>query len=178
MGDEIRGNIGLFDRRLAIFSPCRKYRYLLESVWDGDAGIVTFVMLNPSTADETNEDPTNTRCRRYVEAWGLGGLRFVNLFAYRAVDPRDMKAAQDPIGPGNDEAIVTACLGAKMIVCAWGSHGQHLSREATVTELLREFPLHVLRLNRGGSPTHPLYLPRALRPQSWAQKKPPAGAGG
>ncbi len=88
MNTEITGEVGLFERRRAVFSPCRRYRYLLESVWDDRSGIATFVMLNPSTAHETHEDQTNTRCRGMAEHWGLGGLRFVNLFAWRAKEPR------------------------------------------------------------------------------------------
>lgn len=71
MNIELIGDTGLFERRRAIFSPCQRYRYLLESVWDVCAGIVTFVMLNPSKASHIEVDPTNIRCRGFVERWGM-----------------------------------------------------------------------------------------------------------
>ena len=146
---DLTSNVGLFERRRAVFSPCRRYRYLLESVWDIGGGIVSFVMLNPSTADETNVDPTNVRCRGFVDRWGFGGLRFVNLFAWRATDPPDMIAAADPIGPGNDAAILDACTGAALIVCAWGNDGTHRGRARDVVRLLTKAgaALHALRIN-------------------------------
>lgn len=170
MNTELTGEVGLFERRRAVFSkPCRRYRYLLESVWDARNGIATFVMLNPSTADETNVDATNIRCRGMVEHWGLGGLRFVNLFAWRAKEPPDMIAAAEPIGADNDAAILDACRDAALIVCAWGNDGRHLGRSRHVVRLLSSAgcALHSLRINGTGEPAHPLYLPNGLNPEPW-----------
>ena len=169
MNIDLTSDVGLFERRRAVFSPCRRYRYLLESVWDPGAGIVSFVMLNPSTADETDVDPTNVRCRGFVERWGLGGLRFVNLFAWRATYPPDMIAAAEPVGPENDAAILDACRGAAMTVCAWGNDGAHRGRDRHVVRLLTDagIALHALRINGSGAPAHPLYLPYGLTPEPW-----------
>ena len=148
----------------AVFSPCRRWRYLLWRRWDASRPAANFLMLNPSTADEFKLDPSCTRARVYAERWGFGSLIVTNLFAWRATDPDDMKAARDPVGPGNDRAIVRAAREAKLIVCAWGNHGAHLGRSSEVRKLLANVPTKVLRLNSSGEPAHPLYLPGNLRP--------------
>lgn len=126
-------------------------------------------MLNPSTADESVLDPTCARARDYAERWGYGALLVTNVFAWRATDPGGMKAARDPVGRGNDAAILRAASEAQLVVCAWGNHGLHLERSAAVQRLLRDagVGLHVLRLNANGEPAHPLYLPGRLRPVPW-----------
>ena len=150
----------------AKFSPCRKWRYLLWRRW-ADGPVANFLMLNPSTADEVKLDPSCTRARLYAERWGFGALVVTNLFGWRATDPDDMKAALDPVGSGNDRAILEAARNARLIVCAWGNHGVHLGRSMAVLAKLRGFgfQLHALRLNGNGEPAHPLYLPASLPPR-------------
>jgi hypothetical protein len=154
----------------ATFSPCRRWRYLLWRCWDASRPAANFLMLNPSTADEVQLDPTCARARDYAERWGYGALVVTNVFAFRQTDPGAMKAAADPVGPGNDAAIVRAARDAAIVVCAWGNHGAFLGRSSRVKALLHEnrIPLHALRLNANGEPAHPLYLPGKLRPISWA----------
>lgn len=134
-----------------------------------------FLMLNPSTADELRLDPSCTRARNYAERWGYGGVLVTNLFGWRATDPQEMMAAEDPVGRQNDAAIARAARGAAIVVCAWGNHGGFLGRAAAVTARLRAngIPLHALRVNAGGEPAHPLYLPGKLKPKAWV----PACAG-
>ena len=153
----------------AQFSRCRKWRYLLWRKW-GDGPVANFLMLNPSTADEVKLDPSCTRARVYAERWGYGALVVTNLFAWRATDPDDMKAARDPVGANNDRAIVDAARRADLVVCAWGNHGLHLERSLRVKELLQraQVDLHFLRMNGAGEPAHPLYLPGSLEPVAWA----------
>jgi hypothetical protein len=153
----------------ATFSPCRRWRTLLWRKWDEGKPAANFLMLNPSTAHETALDPTCSRARDYAERWGYGALLVTNVFAWRATDPGKMKAAQDPVGKGNDAAILRAAKESELVVCAWGNHGAHLERSARVKSLLHEagIALHVLRLNANGEPAHPLYLPGSLRPQRW-----------
>lgn len=121
--------------------------------------------LNPSTADEVQDDPTVRRCIAYAKSWGYAGLCMTNLFAFRATDPQDMKAVRDPIGPDNDRHLLDCSRQAGIVVAAWGEHGVHLDRAAAVTQLLGD--LHYLRMNQSGQPGHPLYLPKALRPVRW-----------
>jgi len=151
----------------ASFSSCRRWRYLLWRRWDAARPVANFLMLNPSTADEFKLDPSCTRARLYAERWGFGALIVTNLFAWRATDPREMKAAPEPIGRANDRAIVRAAREAKLVVCAWGNHGAHLGRSLRVLDLLRSagVELHALRVNGVGEPAHPLYLPASLRPK-------------
>ena len=153
----------------AKFSRCRRWRYLLWRQWDAGRPVANFLMLNPSTADELRLDPSCTRARKYAERWGYGALIVTNLFGWRATDPQEMKSVRDPVGAGNDAAILRAAREAALVVCAWGNHGEHLERAGAVTALLREagVPLHFLRMNGAGHPAHPLYLPGALEPVRW-----------
>jgi hypothetical protein len=152
----------------AEFSPCRNWRYLLWRRWDESKPVANFLMLNPSTADEFQLDPTCARARGYAERWGYGGLIVTNVFGWRATDPNAMKAVKDPVGPGNDAAIVRAAKEAAVVVCAWGNHGAHQERSARIKVLLKGFKLHSLRVNANGEPAHPLYLPGKLTPSTWA----------
>lgn len=153
----------------ATFSPCRRWRYLLWRRWDAGKPAANFLMLNPSTADEVQLDPSCTRARNYAGRWGYGALVVTNVFAWRATDPEAMKTVSDPVGRGNDAAILRSARKAGIVVCAWGNHGAHRSRSATVVRMLRAagVALHVLRLNASGEPAHPLYLPGNLRPVRW-----------
>ena len=153
----------------AKFSRCRRWRYLLWRKWS-DAPVANFLMLNPSTADEVKLDPSCTRARVYAERWGFGALIVTNLFGWRATDPGDMKAARDPVGRGNDAAILAAARAAELVVCAWGNHGLHRRRSEKVISYLKktQVKLHVLRLNGAGEPAHPLYLPGTLEAQRWS----------
>jgi hypothetical protein len=152
----------------AKFSGCRKWRYLLWRKW-GEGPVANFLMLNPSTADEVKLDPSCTRARVYAEQWGFGALVVTNLFGWRATDPAEMKAVRDPVGRGNDAAILSAARAAGVVVCAWGNHGLHRERSAFVVSNLRKagVKLHLLRMNACGEPAHPLYLPGKLEPLPW-----------
>lgn len=159
----------LFDLdRGATFSPCGIYRYALWRLW-ADTPPLLFLMLNPSTADETSNDPTVERCERRARALGFGGLRVANLFALRSTDPRALRHHPDPVGPENDRHILAAARKAAQVVCAWGIHGRLGNRSQAVTRLLLAagIPLHILSLTRDSEPSHPLYLPYHLEPQPW-----------
>src|SRR5256885_11224409 len=149
----------------ARFSNCRRWRYLLWRRWDASRPVANFLMLNPSTADEFQLDPSCTRARRYAERWGYGALIVTNIFGWRATDPEEMKAARDPVGRGNDRAILRAARESAIVVCAWGNHGAHLGRSHKVRNLLEQAGIkaRVLRMNGSGEPAHPLYLPGRLR---------------
>jgi hypothetical protein len=151
----------------ARFSPCRRWRYLLWRRWDEAKPVVNFLMLNPSTADELKLDPSCTRARLYAERWGYGALIVTNLFGWRATDPDAMKAVRDPVGRGNDRAILAAAREAAIVVCAWGNQGAHRERSRQVRRLLEKMDLHALRINGSGEPAHPLYLPGSLEPARW-----------
>lgn len=153
----------------AVYSPCESYRYTLTRTWDPAGRKVLFVMLNPSTATEVQNDPTVERCERRARALGFGSFRVCNIFAYRATDPKVMRSQADPVGPGNDQAIAESALWADAVVCAWGTHGAHLNRGAAVEAVLRATgkPLSHLGLSKDGHPKHPLYIGYAHQPEAW-----------
>jgi hypothetical protein len=154
---------------IATYSECERYRYCLTRIWDSGGRRVNFVMLNPSTATEVQNDPTVERCERRARALGYGGFAVTNIFAWRDTDPRLMRAAADPIGPGNDAAIADTADWADDVIAAWGTHGAHLNRGATVATLLGHSgtPIFHLGLSKQGHPRHPLYLPYTQQPQAW-----------
>lgn len=154
---------------LAVYSDCEAYRYALTRAWDATGKRVTFVMLNPSTATEVQNDPTVERCERRARALGFGAFQVCNIFAFRATDPKVMRKATDPVGPANDEAIRKGCLWADQVICAWGTHGAYLSRGPAVEALVRatEKPMAHLGLSKAGHPKHPLYISYQKQPEKW-----------
>lgn len=148
----------------AIFSHCGRYRYTLTREWNGSTSPLTFIMLNPSTADASVDDPTIRRCIGFARTRGFGGLRVLNLFAFRSTDPVHMKADPDSVGPDNDMHLGAALKAAKganaPVVAAWGVHGVHNGREAVVRGLAQEcgVALMCLGVTKYGHPRHPLYV--------------------
>lgn len=149
--------------RITTFSPCRTWRYTLwrEFGLERDA-FALFLGLNPSTADELKNDNTIRRDINFAKRWGFGALAKGNLFAYRATEPANMRAAQDPVGPENDRHLIELAMHAKVIICAWGAHGAFLNRSAEVLQMLKALDLghklHYFTLTKNGEPKHELYI--------------------
>ncbi len=181
--------------RETIFSPCRKYRYTLWRQWakhvgdirelpfDGElkppghsdwipSPYLMVIGLNPSTADETKDDPTIRRCIDFAKRWGFGALCMTNLFAWRDTDPEQMKKAPIPVGEQNHHYILSVASGAGLVLAAWGKHGRFLNQDLNVGNWLNGIgvKLHCLRQNKDGSPQHPLYVPAATQPIAWIPK--------
>lgn len=157
----------------AVFSPCRQYRYTLWRRWVDECPLgrmCCFIGLNPSTADETLDDPTIRRCIGFSKAWGFDGYVMLNAFAYRATDPKVMKRQVSPVGERNAEAIAAVAAGAGRVVVAWGNHGEHANQCQRVIDLL---PSNVLCLGTTstGQPKHPLYLASNTTPIAFVSKK-------
>ncbi|MEZ8990005.1 DUF1643 domain-containing protein [Vibrio sp. 10N.261.51.A3] len=152
-------------KKTARLSDCSTYRYELWRTWDESKPYAMFIGLNPSTADETEDDPTIRRCINFAKSWGYGGLCMANLFAYRATQPEDMKRATNPIGDENDETLTRLSKSAGVIVGAWGNDGVFLNRSEDVRALVPE--INVLKVNKSGEPAHPLYLKSTLTPIEW-----------
>jgi len=157
--------------RTAEISPCGKYRYTLlrwfhPTPWKPCA---IFVMLNPSTADHRNDDPTIRRCMGFARAWGLGGVKVINLYAYRATKPSELWTADDPVGPENDAwletEVYTGTVGAP-VVAAWGVNAKP-ERVAQVMALRGFDNLQCLGVTKGGHPRHPLYVPAVTKLERW-----------
>jgi len=128
------------------------YRYSLTRVWDAALPNITFVLLNPSTADATQLDPTLRRCVSFAAREGFGGMVVLNLYAFRSPYPRAMKAAADPVGPDNDRVLAAA---TGTVVAGWGNNA-HPSRVVHALTLLPR--LHALSVTKRGNPKHPLYV--------------------
>ena len=154
--------------RSAVISDDGLYRYRLERCW-GRGATVTWVMLNPSTADADTDDPTLRRIQGFSRRMGFGRLIVVNLYAYRATEPSELWRAADPVGPENDWYLFDAMTGHEAVV-AWGAHAKP-DRIARFLEIHRSAPgagrLHALALTGAGQPRHPLYLRGDLIMQPW-----------
>lgn len=133
------------------------YRYTLWRIWDEQSPRALFVLLNPSTADAEQDDPTLRRCLGFARREGCGSLEIVNLFAYRTTQPALLKMISDPIGVENDQHIAAAAQRANIIVLGWGTHGTYRARDREVLQLLTAYPLYCLELTKNGYPKHPLY---------------------
>lgn len=153
----------------AIISRNKIYRYQLWRVWDDTKPKLLFIMLNPSTADSKYNDPTIIRCMNYAKDWGYGGIFVGNLFAFRHKDPKRLLKATDPIGRKNNKHLSKMRKKSKKIVCAWGHSGivKKLSNKS-MEHLLNIKPvLYCLELSKDGTPKHPLYLKKTLKPQHY-----------
>lgn len=151
----------------ARLSSCERYRYRLERRW-AKTPLLTFVMLNPSTADEVVNDPTIRRCMGFARREDAGGIVVVNLFGLRSSNPAALSRVNDPFGSENEIALMEAGRDAaswKMpIVAAWGVNS---IRGASLIAMNRLTATGALLLCLGktkhGFPRHPLYV-RADQP--------------
>lgn len=142
------------------------YRYSLARYWNDLArksGYLAFVMLNPSTADASQDDPTIRRCVAFANREGYGGVHIANLFAYRATRPEDLKLTLcDPVGPDNINTLRQVAEDASLIVCAWGSNADKIDRDhvRACVPLLRSRGARLACLGKtaNGAPRHPLYV--------------------
>ncbi len=164
----------MYSEATATISECGHYRYDLRRVWDAKLCPALFVMLNPSTADGTEDDPTIRRCVGFAKAWGLGGIVVVNLFALRATDPGELKVSWKreppvpPVGPENDTFIRKWAEQCPVRVAAWGVHGTYKMRNSLVRAMFgppqMNLTLSHLGLTKDGHPKHPLYLKGDAKP--------------
>jgi hypothetical protein len=151
-------------RTAAFISRCGTYRYALWRRW-GPEPQVLFVMLNPSTADGRNDDPTIRRCIGFAMSWGFGGVAVGNLFAFRTPSPGVLRQASQPVGRSNDRWLQRLAAESSRVIAAWGNHGSLMDRDEQVCALLG--PLYVLSLTQRGQPRHPLYVPASARSSLW-----------
>lgn len=151
------------------------YRYLLRRVWGPEGDLLTFVMLNPSTADAQTDDPTIRRCIGFAKREGCGGINVLNLYAYRCTDPAQLPRAPDPVGPENDEYLRRLAEFRGIverppanIVVAWGTLAGQM-RIAQFITIMDGTPLRCLGVTKGGQPRHPLYVrsDQPLVPWDW-----------
>jgi hypothetical protein len=161
-------------RGSAVFSECGKYRYRLDRDWSvlGSPLVRScWVLLNPSKATAELNDQTVAKCIRLSNAWGCNAMTVVNIFALRSTDPRELYKADEPVGVGNDEAILAAVRHAAIVVAGWGNHGMLRGRGVQVRDMLiaAGVPMSCLASNAGGQPGHPLYLPSRTKPRPYPE---------
>lgn len=158
--------------RSAQLSLCGTYRWELRRWWSEPGHqperVLGWIMLNPSTADGHEDDPTIRRCVAFAKTWGYDGIVVRNLYALRATNPTELWQHRDPVGDSNG-AYLTDCAADALTVCAWGAHGERHNRGRNIRAWmnLRDIPLHHLGLTKSGQPRHPLYLPGSLTPTPW-----------
>lgn len=146
----------------AEFSECRTYRYKLWRIWDEKKPLVLFIGLNPSTADETKNDPTIRRCIGFAQDWGFGGVVVTNLFAFRATKPADLFRAAEPVGPKTDQWLKRLSGESELVVAAWGNDGAKFGRSDEIRMIIPK--MKCLNLNKSGEPAHPLYQKKDTKP--------------
>lgn len=144
-------------KRSAEFSPCRVYRYTLRREWDSSKPRMLCVLLNPSTADQYKDDPTNRKCLKWAMANGYGTLTFCNLFAFRSPYPDAMKVDLSPIGPNNSIVIQAEIRRHEIVVSGWGNDGEHMARDREVLEFHDAWWCFGINYATG-CPRHPLYM--------------------
>lgn len=152
----------------AKISDCGNYRYSLSRIWDKDKEKVMFLMLNPSTADANENDPTIRRCMGFAKSWGYGGLLVGNLFQYRSTNPDHLLKCENPIGHDNEEVLFELSQQCHKVILAYGNDHiiQKLGQRFPSYDAFREIkkPLYYLEFSKDGVPVHPLYLHSSLKP--------------
>lgn len=149
--------------RDAYISADGKYRYWLERRWHGgkaDSPLIVWCMLNPSTADASIDDPTIRRCIGFTNVWGFGRLIVINLYAYRATNPRDLEGLTLPelYGPENSFWLhsYTHMAHSRAVVCAWG--GKRFGCVPLPPSIASAPLRYCFGYTVTGEPLHPLYL--------------------
>lgn len=156
--------------RRAVLSPDGVYRYELIRCWrwDVDSTSITWVMLNPSTADADVDDPTIRRCIGFSKAWGFDEMAVVNLFALRSTNPKALRSHPDPIGPENERYITERFAASNLTVAAWGAGATGLPcLDVAAIAFEAAVPLRCLGTTKAGHPRHPLYVKADTELEWW-----------
>lgn len=144
-----------------IMSSCETYRYALWRIWDQSMPLWLFVLLNPSKATETETDPTITRQIERAKRGGAGGIVVVNTGAVRETNSDLAVIHPDPIGPDNAYWVHSMLSMCKVHIAGWGPKAAKFGGDKIVKEIFEQagIQLYALKINKDGSPQHPLYLP-------------------
>lgn len=154
----------LLQQSVAHYSPCEKFRYFLRRDWDVSKPSITYLMLNPSTATEIDNDPTIERCQRRAHLSGFGSMIIVNLFPFRMTDSTQLYTAENLLGDPSlaNQAIINAVKASEITVCGWGAHEFAMARAKEVISMVeaenQTSRIMCLKRNKDGSPQHPLYI--------------------
>lgn len=149
-------------KKSAIVSKDKMYRYELSRSWDSEKPYVMFIMLNPSTADASKDDPTIRRCINFAKSWDYGGIFVGNLYAYRTTHPKELKQIANPCGSENITHLISMARRSAIVVCAWGNNK---GIPQNITKIFYYKRLYYIEKSVNGTPKHPLYLKGNLMPQ-------------
>lgn len=159
----------------AVISACGRYRYRLTRTWEASKPVLGVGMLNPSTADGEQDDPTIRKVVGFADRWGFGGILIANLFAWRATDPKALRGVIDPIGPENDLRIAEVAAATHQFVAGWGAlNGPPWLRhraDRVLRGLTETVDVYAFRITSKGMPEHPLYLPGDLHPVLYRERR-------
>ncbi len=153
----------------ASFSVCKRYRYSLTREWGDNGKRLLYILLNPSTATESENDATVVRCQCRAEKLGFTSFRICNLFALRSKNPRLLSLSASPIGLENDRIIKKSILWSHVVICAWGNLGNYLNRDFVIRNHLLKLnrPCFHFGLTKNNQPKHPLYVPYSQEYIAW-----------
>ena len=148
----------------AEISPCGLYRYMLRRIWDEDENFLVFCLLNPSTADEKDDDPTIRKCIGFAKKNGFGGIIIINLFGIRSPNPKNIKIHSDPFGPDLSRNWIRATHQSYHFVFGWGNMGLFKNAQMNMHKFFffgqsPLYKIYCLGKNKNGTPKHPLYVP-------------------
>jgi hypothetical protein len=143
-------------KREATLSPDETHRYTLTRILEDDLNdrTLTFILLNPSTADDTEDDPATKKCIEIAREHNFRRVEVVNLFSVIESDSQDLRDIDEPLRPENDEHILAACEQADKIICGWGDEGEYMNRSSEVYNKISDNELECLRINQSGEPTY------------------------
>jgi hypothetical protein len=168
MSDKVQQNLFGGDNH-AVFSEDRKYRYALWRIWDTNNSKVMFIGLNPSTANENDNDPTIRRVIGFAKDWGYGGVYMMNCFPFVSSNPKDLvdydRTPFDSYQLNiNDKKLREVGGKCSEIIFAWGNF-EIVKTACRDNDLRKMFPhAKCLGKNKSGSPKHPLYISAKTKP--------------
>ena len=169
----------------AVFSKDKRFRFLLWRIWDESKPLLHWCMLNPSSADQNESDPTLTKCCSFAKKWKMGGVILTNLFPAIATYPVELLKMDDRRGPMaymeggidgpdyvNKKYLLFAAQNSDLTIVGWGNNVQRLNClrviEETVYVLNKVRPVKCIRKTKMGHPSHPLYIPLTAEPIDWS----------
>ncbi len=165
----IRVTEDIVDSRCIWDGPNNEFRYTLIRVWDKSKPKIAFIGLNPSVADEQQDDNTVRKCINIARRDGYGSMVMLNAYAYRSTDPKALQTQPEVVGRFNDRYIAEECKSADKIVVAWGNHATD-DRHTTLLKVLDGQQLYCFKRNNNGKPKHPLYVSLKAPLTSYSQK--------
>lgn len=169
-------SLASYSSKWASLDATGRFRWLLGRAWAAGP-VMHFIMLNPSTADANNDDPTIRKCVGFARRAGCGSIIVTNLFSFRSANPDDLLKEDGPIiGSETDHYVLEYTKSSTFTVVAWGQHVKKpklRSRAKAMRQLLAQHSprkVYALKLSDDGTPHHPLMLPYACTPFQLSQR--------